>query len=501
MNTQGKKSFYVAATAVGVALAVVVGPSANAATAPTVVTVAANQVLSTVGGGAVGVNDWQNDATIATPATAGLLRSDGVRIRELNAGPYDDVYRWRTNTFDHDPVTDAFGAVAPVSWQSWVAATKREGAQAMVHVNYGSTATDGPGGTDIGPQEAAAWVRQANIVDHDDIKYWLIGEEVWGNGFFAPALPAFEPDHHADKTPAAYGRNVVKFAQAMKAVDPTIRIGVELTPFPSGTGLPDWNNPLLAAAGSSVDFVDVHSYDFGDTDDAGLFNFPAGIPATMRGIRDEVDANLGAKASTVQVIVGETNASATDPGTQSVTMPSALYAADDVTTWLEQGAADVNWFDSHHPATADTTASPDDPDGTGYGTWAMLSDGSKACSTNAKGQRVCEPPLNTPFPSYYGFGMAAHLATPGAELVRTTGASAQVVTHAAVQRDGSLVVLVENEDPNAAHDVSLDYAGFRPVPVRFAVTYGGGRLSTSLARSDSVHLAPFSMTELRLLPA
>ena len=69
--------------------------------------------------------------------------------------------------FYANPLTDRLGPDTPVPWQTWVHQTQQMGAQAMVHVNYGSTATDGPGGTDIGPQEAAAWVRQANIVDHD----------------------------------------------------------------------------------------------------------------------------------------------------------------------------------------------------------------------------------------------------------------------------------------------------------------------------------------------
>lgn len=488
-------------------IVVLTGPATAATAAATAdtVTVHTGQTLATVAADAVGVDDWQTDTEMHAPGTTQLLSADGVRLRELNTGPWDDVYRWRTNTFDHDPITDGYGPATPQPWQSWVADSQRMGAQMMVHVNYGSTATDGPGGTDIGPQEAAAWVRQANIVDHDHIRYWVIGEEVWGNGALAPDIPQFEPDHHADKSPTAYGRNVVRFAAAMKAVDPSIKIGVELTPFPDGEfGFPAWNDPVLAAAAGSIDFVDVHSYVFGSPhDDPTLFAGPRQIAPLMTALRGEIAAYAGTRAADIGVVVGETNSSGTDPGTQSVTTPDALFAADDIATWLEQGASTVDWFDSRHGAYPDTTASPDDPTGTGYGTWGLLSDGTDACATDAGGLKACEPPLNTPYPAYYGYGLASRLAAPGARLVATTGPGGPIVTHASVRRDGTVVVLVENEDPTTAHDLTITCADCRTMPVALAYHYGRGDAATSVSigSARSVHLPPYSMTELVLLPA
>jgi hypothetical protein len=423
-------------------------------------------------------------------------------VRELNTGPYDDVYRWRTNTDDANPVTAKLGPDSPVPWQTWAAQTGRAHAQAMIHVNYGSTATDGPGGTDIGPQEAAAWVRQANIVDHDHITYWTIGEEVWGNGFYSK-FPAFEPDNHADKSPTAYGQNAVLFAKAMKAVDPSIKVGVEISPFAPSAGQPDWNGPLLKAAGSAVDFVDVHWYrpPFLGTSDAALFSVPGRIPAEMASIKAAIAQNAGADAARIQVIVGETNSSGFDPGVQSVTAPDALYAADDVTTWLEQGASQVDWFNTHIGAVQDAAGSPDDPDGSGYGDWGLLSSGVDSCVTNAQGAKVCEPPVNTPFPAYYALSMTTRLARPGATLVQTSvSGSAAIVTHAAVQRDGDLVLLIENEDPAAAHTVQVDYDGYRALPLAICYRYGAGGagVTSSIGSSGYAHLPPSSLTELVL---
>lgn len=488
----------VIATVVGaVALA---GPMAAAApvlSGPTVVTVHANQPMAAVGDAAVGVNDWNPDEQLRTPSTNRRLAEAGVRIRELNSGPYDDVYRWRTNTEDANPVTDAIGKQTPQPWQDWVKQTKAIGAQAMIHVNYGSTATAGPGGTDIGPQEAAAWVRRANIVDHDNIRYWAIGEEVWGNGYLYQ--PPTEPDTHADRSPAAYGANVVRFAQAMKAVDPTIKIGVEIVPFGGGNGFPDWNGPLFKAAGSAIDFVDLHWYNYtrGPATDASLFAASRAVPGVLKLIRSQLAAGVP-NPSHVQMVIGETNSNGLTPGVQSTSTPNALFAADDITTWLENGASDVNWFDTHIGAVADQPGAPDDPDGTGYGDWGLLSAGT--CAENSKGAQVCEPPVNTPFPAYYGYLLASRMAQPGARFVQVSGAPGPIVTHAAVERNGDLVVLVENQDPDAAHDVRLDYPGYRPFPIALATGYGRGStgLPQSLVGPGCVHLAPYSMTELVL---
>ena len=58
-----------------------------------------------------------------------------------------------------------------------------------------------------GAQRAAEWVRDANIKNKWDVKYWDIGNEVWIWLF-----------------PEEYARFVVEYSKAMKAVDPTIKI-------------------------------------------------------------------------------------------------------------------------------------------------------------------------------------------------------------------------------------------------------------------------------------
>src|SRR5436190_1896173 len=72
----------------------------------------------------------------------------------------------------------------------------------------------------------AAWVRYANVTKGYGAKYWEIGNEIYGNGHYGAD---WEADSHPAKTPVEYANNVVAYADAMKAVDPSVKIGAVLT--------------------------------------------------------------------------------------------------------------------------------------------------------------------------------------------------------------------------------------------------------------------------------
>ena len=89
---------------------------------------------------------------------------------------------------------------------------------------------------------AVGWVRYANVTNNYGIKYWLIGNETWQLAYNGGTLDA-----------AAYGRDVRDFAQAMKAVDPNILIGI------NGNSRAYFEAALDSCV-ADVDFLDVHSY-------------------------------------------------------------------------------------------------------------------------------------------------------------------------------------------------------------------------------------------------
>jgi hypothetical protein len=102
-------------------------------------------------------------------------------------------------------------------------------------------------------QTAADMVTYANVTMGYGIKYWEIGNE--------PDLYSDQAYLPAGYTAASYCSDFGTFADAMKAVDPTIQIlGPELS-YKYYTGN-DWLTPFLTSCGSKVDIVSVHRYPF-----------------------------------------------------------------------------------------------------------------------------------------------------------------------------------------------------------------------------------------------
>ena len=102
------------------------------------------------------------------------------------------------------------------------------------------------------PEMAAEWVRWANIQNKWDVKYWEIGNELngeWEAGHIRP--------DGSKMTAEKYAEIFTAFAKAMKAVDPTIRVG---GPSCDIRHHEDYFEPLLKLAGEHVDFLTLHFY-------------------------------------------------------------------------------------------------------------------------------------------------------------------------------------------------------------------------------------------------
>ncbi|HVV22704.1 MAG TPA: hypothetical protein VHF06_24930 [Pseudonocardiaceae bacterium] len=458
------------ATAVGAvvtAFALAGTGTAVADPGPATVTVRADQVITTVQRDSIGANTPIWNGHLLDPATPGLIRRAGLGELEFNGGGVSDLYHWRTGTLSPDPErdlhdTDYSELPAQFGFDQFEHIAHETGASTLVHVNYGTGS----------PQEAAAWVRYANRIRHDGVRDWAIGEEVYLNGALGINV---EPDAHQDKSATAYGRNVVAYAKAMKAVDPSVRIGVELAPPAPGTPFQTWDQQVLAAAGDSVDFVDLHWYPFGAQ---GFFDAVRELPTVLA----ETRAMVGPR---VRIVVGETN-SAVARGDQQTSVDNALYLADDELTALENGASSVDWWALYNGSTDDDY----------YSDLGLISSGGQLASGAGPS------PTDVPFTPYYGQELTTALASPGSRLVTVDGAAGPVVTYAARQRDGSLVVLLLNEDLAAAHEIDLAVAGYHARPGALQLSVGGHGITRSAAAATGARtLPPDSITELVLRPA
>ncbi|BCJ40107.1 alpha-L-arabinofuranosidase [Actinoplanes ianthinogenes] len=454
-------------------------PSAAGAAATDVrVDVDARAGLATVGDAALGVNHAVWDSQLGTPAVTDLLKDAGVQMVRYPGGSYADIYHWQTHTAPG-------GYVAPnTDFDTFMAGAQRTGAQPMIIANYGT-------GT---AQEAADWVRYANVTKKYGARYWTIGNENYGNGHYGAS---WEADDHADKSPKEYAENVVAYATAMKAVDPTIKVGAVLTMpgnWPDGIVASGdsgtWNQEVLTRAGAAIDFVDVHWYPGGSTAAEGLGK-TAQIQDAVYLLRRQIDQYAGAGASRIGISMTETNV---DVGRN--TQPGALFLADVYSGLLAQGVFTVQWWNVHNgPDKATTIAGQTD-----FNDFGLLSSGTCTADNSA-----CEPPLNTPFAPYHALSLLGDFAHTGDQFVGTGSDNALVSAHAVRRADGDLAVLVINKDPDAAHTVSLNYHGFTPsaaVPVVETFTNGADGLTSGAAGTAGTQtLAPYSLALVTVHPS
>lgn len=361
----------------------------------------------------VGMSVYDNDFT--PPDLPGKLKAAGVTALRFPGGSYADIYHWKTHlatagakiyivpndTFDHFMTDDVIPA----------------GAQAIITVNYGSNAA-GTGGGD--PAEAADWVRYANKVKGWNIHYWEIGNEIGGNGYFGNG---WEEDLHAPYNDArkgnpalsqtAYGKNALDFIRAMKAVDPSIKIGVGLDMPDSnpGTG----NQALLKEVKGKIDFVIVHWYPKTSSTDLTVTE---DIQPQVAALRDEVARFAGASQKNIPFAITETNGGGVGPA-------RAIFATDTYLTWFEAGAFTVEWQEMHNGFLAEEK----------------------------------DVPLDTPSEAYYGVQMAATAARPGDKLVQAQSTSPLLSSHAVLRKDGGVAVVLINKHPNQPYLVNVDIPG------------------------------------------
>lgn len=452
-------------------------PATAAAGSPVSVTVNANENLGVIPATAYGLNQAVWDGQMNSPTSVSLLGKAGLGMMRYPGGSYGDIYHWQTSTAPG-------GFVAPgTDFDSFMSTVKAVGAQPILIANYGS-------GT---PQEAAGWVQYANVTKNYGVRYWEIGNEIYGDGYYGAN---WETDNHSAKGPAAYAANLIQYADAMKAVDPSIKIGAVLTlpgnwpdSVVGSADSGDWNHIVLADAGSAIDFVIVHWYP-GATDPTAMLSEPAQVAGELAQLRQEIDRYAGPNGPHIGIAMTETNSSV-DMDTQ----PDALFAADSYLTALENGAFTVDWWDTRNGATAISTA----PDGaTDYGDMGVLSSGGCAGS-------VCEPAAGTPFPTYFAISMLSRLGRPGDTMVRAASDQPLVAVHAVRQANGDLAVMLVNKDPSSSYPVSLHYTGYTPAAAAPTVyTYGDEASSITSATagtSSSQTIPPYSVMTVVLTPA
>ena len=158
-------------------------------------------------------------------------------------GPRDERVTWTNLSWKNEPEPSDFGT------DEFILFSRAVGAEPSITVNV-----EGRGAT---VEEAAAWVEYCNgpatskygamraANGHPapfGVKFWEVGNEIWGDWVRG----------HSDAD--TYARNYNRYAKAMRAVDPSIKL------IAVGDNNMNWNRTVLRAAGENIDYLAIHHY-------------------------------------------------------------------------------------------------------------------------------------------------------------------------------------------------------------------------------------------------
>jgi len=190
-------------------------------------------------------------------------------------GPRDERPSWINLSWNNEIEPSDFGT------DEFIAFARAAGAKPTLTVNV-----EGRGAT---VEEAAAWVEYCNGPatskfgalraqnGHPEpygVKYWEIGNEIWGDWVRG----------HSDA--ATYARNLARYAAAMRAIDPSIQV------IAVGDNDMAWNRTVLENLSDRLEFLAVHHYYSRRDMDGDVKNLLA-RPLHYERFYGEVESELG----------------------------------------------------------------------------------------------------------------------------------------------------------------------------------------------------------------
>ncbi|MCS7091443.1 MAG: alpha-L-arabinofuranosidase [Verrucomicrobiota bacterium] len=449
--------------------------------APTEVslTVNAARVLRAVDPRWFGVNAviWDNDFAdnpTERNRTLGLLREMGMTTLRFPGGSLSDQYHWEsnrtlTNTWQWNTSFEEFMSVAT-----------NLGAEIFITVNYGS-------GT---PEEAAAWVRYANITRGYGIRYWEIGNECYGT---------WEYDTNARPHDAyTYAVRAAEYIRQMKAVDSSIKVGVVAVPGQdrfdngyrdhpavnprTGTTHYGWTPRMLVtlrSLGVRPDFLIHHHYPQWSAENPvhSPVSDILALQSTDNWARDAADLRqqirdfFGPEGDAIELVVTENNIDAGAQGRQSTSLVNALYYADSLGQLMRTEFNAFIWWDLRNGT--DTTGSFDP---TLYG-WRSYGD-----------LGMINGPA-TRHPVFYAAKLMSFFARPSDQVVEAVSSHPWLAVHAVRTTNGGLSVLVVNKEKELTLAGRLQLNDFLPAAAATVRFYGipqdeAARTNAPLAAQD-----------------
>ena len=459
------------------------------------VSVDATRAVRTVDSRISGINAAIWDSTFESRTTITHLQAIGARLLRFPGGSLSDEYHWKTNTTLNNTWTWATG------FDDFANIANTVGSDAIITVNYGT-------GT---AEEAASWVEYSNITKAYGFKYWEIGNENYGT---------WETDTHAVRhDPYTYANEAKNYITRMKAVDPTIKVGVVVTTgedsFTNNRSHPATNprtgavhngwTPVLLATLKSLntipDFAIYHRYEQNPPgeNDAGLLQSAATWKNDAADLRRQLTDYLGSDGDNVEIVCTENNSVSFDPGKQSTSLVNGLFLADAVGSIVQTEFNMFVWWDMGNGYVLGKNNSPGLYGWRNYGDYGITSVDDE------------------PYPTYHVFRLLSQFAGPGDTVIDARSQSSLLGAYATRRLDGRLSLMLINKSPDQEITAQVGLAGFTPSSSAVVYAYGKDQdeaartlsgspevtqsVFSSASSSFDYTVPPYSVTVISLMPS
>ncbi len=440
----------------------------------------ASKTLRTADARWFGINTAIWDSDFGTPTTVSELNDMGLRFLRFPGGSAADDYHWASNTSDSNTWHWA------TSFSSFASVATNIGASAIITANYGT-------GT---PAEAAAWVKSANINNHYGFKYWEVGNELYGT---------WETDSNANPhDPYTYATRAAAYIQQMKAVDPTIKVGVVTTTgedassngynahpatnHTTGQVHYGWTPVVMSTLkqlGVTPDCAIYHWYpEYGNDSDLGLLDLTTNWIGAAANLRGMISNYFGPGGTNIELLCTENNSDAGAQGKQSTSLVNALFRADSFGQLTQTEFNSFVWWDLRNGV--DYSG---DMDATLYG-WRMYGDLGvmNGLATN----------LTDRYPTYFAAKLMKLFVGPGDSILPATSDYRLLTAYAARRTNGSLSLLVVSKDSATNLTGQISLGSFLAGPNATIYSYGMAQDNAAEAGSGACDIATNSLAATNL---
>jgi hypothetical protein len=465
--------------------------------APTVahLNINASQPIRTADARWFGMNAAIWDNMFDTAHSISTLADMGTGALRFPGGSDSDDYHWLYDRQDNNDWTWS------TTLANFIHVVTNVNAETMITLNYGTGSTN----------EAAAWVAYVNAttdntqplgvdaagtnwrtagywaslrasapLETDDgknflrigrkaplgFKDWEIGNEEYGS---------WETDSNSvPHDPYTYAARAHDYISLIKAVDPTVKIGVVVTPgedsYVNNTSHPvvnpraglthyGWTPVVLAtlkSLGTPPDFLIHHVYpqNPGGETDVGLLQASGGWASQAANLRQQITDYIGPAGTNIELVCTENNSVSSNPGKQSMSLVNGLFKMDSLARLMQTEFNGLFWWNLRNGSVSVTGNTNNSLYGwREYGDYGVLEGYNYA-------------------PTYYTTKLMQDFVQTGDTVLAATSDYLLLSSYAVRRQDGRLTILTINKDPTNSILAQVGVSGFTSASAGVLYSYG-----------------------------